>query len=152
VQAAAPSRPIVRGLPGPGLLAHVLVAKFADHLPLYRQSLIYEREGLELSKGLLADWVGACSDLLNPLVETIARHVRAAGKLHVDDTPLPVLARGLGKTKTARLWTYVRDDLPSGSQDPPSVWFAYTMVCLRAGPQRLPSTTTPEGLQRCAAG
>ncbi|NEX64923.1 IS66 family transposase [Noviherbaspirillum galbum] len=126
VQAAAPSRPIERGLPGPGLLAHVLVAKFADHLPLYRQSVIYEREGVELSRGLLADWVGACSDLLNPLVEAIARHVRAAGKLHADDTPLPVLAPGLGKTKTARLWTYVRDDRPSGSQDPPAVWFAYT--------------------------
>jgi len=126
VQAAAPSRPIVRGLPGPGLLAHVLVSKFADHLPLYRQSVIYARDGVELSRVLLADWVGACSDLLDPLVGAIGRHVMAAGKLHADDTPLPVLAPGLGKTKTARLWTYVRDDRPAGSTEPPAVWFAYT--------------------------
>jgi len=136
VQAAAPSRPIERGLPGPGLLAHVLVAKFADHLPLYRQSVIYAREGVELSRALLADWVGACSDLLTPLVDAINRHVRAAAKLHADDTPLPVLAPGLGKTKTARLWTYVRDDRPSGSQDPPAVWFAYTPDRKGAHPQQ----------------
>ena len=126
VQAAAPSRPIERGLPGPGLLAHVLVGKFADHLPLYRQSVIYARDGVELPRSLLADWVGGCSDLLTPLVEAIGRHVVAADKLHADDTPLPVLAPGLGKTKTGRLWTYVRDDRPAGSQEPPAVWFAYT--------------------------
>ena len=126
VQAAAPSRPVERGLPGPGLLAHVLVAKFCDHLPLYRQSAIYAREGVALSRALLADWIGACSDLLTPLVEAIGRHVMAADKLHADDTPLPVLAPGLGKTKTGRLWTYVRDDRPSGSKQPPAVWFAYT--------------------------
>lgn len=136
VQAAAPSRPIERGLPGPGLLAHVLVAKFADHLPLYRQSVIYAREGVELSRALLADWVGACSDLLAPLVDAIGRHVRAAAKLHADDTPLPVLAPGLGKTKTAWLWTYVRDNRPSGSQDPPAVWFAYTPDRKGAHPQQ----------------
>lgn len=136
VQAAAPSRPIERSLPGPGLLAHVLVAKFADHLPLYRQSVIYQREGVELSRALLADWVGACSDLLAPLVDAIGRHVRTADKLHADDTPLPVLAPGLGKTRTARLWTYVRDDRPSGSQDPPAVWFAYTPDRKGAHPQQ----------------
>jgi transposase len=126
VQAAAPSRPIARGLPGPGLLAHVLVSKFADHLPLYRQSVIYARDGVELSRALLADWVGACGDLFSPLVGAIGRHVKAADKLHADDTPLPVLAPGLGRTKTARLWTYVRDDRPAGSTEPPAVWFAYT--------------------------
>lgn len=126
VQAAAPSRPIERGLPGPGLLAHVLVGKFADHLPLYRQSVIYARDGIELPRSLLADWVGACGDLLSPLVEAVGRHVVAADKLHADDTPLPVLAPGLGKTKTARLWTYVRDDRPAGVKEPPAVWFAYT--------------------------
>lgn len=136
VQAAAASRPIERGLPGPGLLAHVLVAKFADHLPLYRQSAMYAREGVELSRALLADWVGACSDLLAPLVEPIGRHVRAPGKVHADDTPLPVLAPGLGKTKTARLWTYVRDDRPCGSQAPPAVWFAYTPDRKGAHPQQ----------------
>jgi len=126
VQAPAASRPIERGLAGPGLLAHVLVAKFADHMPLYRQSAIYAREGVELERSLLANWVGASSNLLSPLVEALRRHVFAATKLHADDTPLPVLAPGNGKTKTARLWTYVRDDRPSGSDEAPAVWFAYT--------------------------
>jgi len=81
-QAPAASRPIVRGLAGPGLLAHVLVAKFCDHLPLYRQSVIYAREGVELDRALLADWVGASSALLDPLVEAVRRHVMAGAKLH----------------------------------------------------------------------
>jgi transposase len=126
VQAPAPSRPIERGIAGPGLLAHVLVAKFADHLPLYRQSVIYARDGVELDRALLASWVGAASGLLRPLVEAIRRHVLAGPKLHADDTPIPVLAPGNGKTKTARLWTYVRDDRPCGDTVPPAVWFAYT--------------------------
>jgi transposase len=126
VQASAPSRPIERGLAGPGLLAHVMVSKFADHLPLYRQSVIYEREGVELNRSLLADWVGACSALLRPLVEAIRRYVMAASKMHADDTPVPVLAPGNGKTKTGRLWTYVRDDRPAGAAAPAAVWFAYT--------------------------
>mgnify|MGYP001606680578 FL=1 len=126
VQAPAPSRPIARGIAGPGLLAHVLVAKFADHLPLYRQSVIYAREGVELERALLANWVGAASALLRPLVDAIRRHVLAGTKLHADDTPIPVLAPGNGKTKTARLWTYVRDDSASGDTTPAAVWFAYT--------------------------
>ncbi|KAB8044560.1 IS66 family transposase [Janthinobacterium aquaticum] len=126
VQAPAPSRPIARGIAGPGLLAHVLVAKFADHLPLYRQSVIYAREGVELERALLANWVGAASALLRPLVEAIRRHVLAGTKLHADDTPIPVLAPGNGKTKTARLWTYVRDDSACGDTTPAAVWFAYT--------------------------
>jgi len=126
VQAPAASRPIARGLPGPGLLAHVLLAKFADHLPLYRQSTIYAREGVELERSLLANWVGASSNLLRPLVDALQRHVFAATKLHADDTPLPVLAPGNGKTRTARLWTYVRDDRASGDDAPPAVWFAYS--------------------------
>ena len=126
LQAPAPSRPIERGIAGPGLLAHVLVSKFADHLPLYRQSVIYAREGVELDRALLADWVGASSALLRPLVDAIHRYVLAANKLHADDTPIPVLAPGNGKTKTARLWTYVRDDRPSGSTEPAAVWFAYS--------------------------
>ena len=125
-QAPAPSRPIVRGLAGPGLLAHVLVAKFCDHLPLYRQSVIYAREGVDLDRSLLADWVGASSALLDPLIEAVRRHVMAGAKLHADDTPVPVLAPGNGKTKTGRLWTYVRDDRPAASTVPPAVWFAYT--------------------------
>jgi transposase len=126
VQAPAPSRPIERGIAGPGLLAHVLVAKFADHLPLYRQAVIYARDGVDLDRALLASWVGAASALLRPLVDAIRCHVLAGAKLHADDTPIPVLAPGNGKTKTARLWTYVRDDRPSGDATPPAVWFAYT--------------------------
>src|SRR6202163_2306765 len=126
VQAAAPSRPIQRGIAGPGLLAHVLVSKYCDHLPLYRQSEIYAREGVELERSTLADWVGGTSALLAPLVEALRRHVMSATKLHADDTPVPVLAPGNGKTKTGRLWTYVRDDRPAGDATPAAVWFAYT--------------------------
>ena len=126
VQAEAPSRPIARGLAGPGMLAHVVVAKYCDHLPLYRQEEIYAREGVELDRATLADWVGGTSQLLAPLVEALRRHVLGAAKLHADDTPVPVLAPGLGKTKTGRLWTYVRDDRPAGDATPPAVWFAYS--------------------------
>ena len=126
VQAEAPSRPIARGLAGPGLLAHVLVSKYCDHLPLYRQEEIYAREGVELDRATLADWVGGASQLLQPLVEALRRHVMGATKLHADDTPVPVLEPGLGKTKTGRLWTYVRDDRPAGDATPPAVWFAYS--------------------------
>jgi transposase len=126
VQAEAPSRPIARGMAGPGLLAHVLVSKYGDHLPLYRQEEIYERQGVELDRATMADWVGQTSALLQPLVEALRRHVMSAEKLHADDTPVPVLAPGLGKTKLGRLWTYVRDDRPAGEQRPPAVWFAYS--------------------------
>jgi len=126
VQAHAPSRPIARGMAGPGLLAHVLVSKYADHLPLYRQAQIYARQGIELDRSTLADWVGDCSRLLSPLVEALGRHVMAADKLHADDTPVPVLEPGRGKTRTGRLWTYVRDDRPGGSTDPPAVLFRYS--------------------------
>ena len=126
LQTPAPSRPIERGLAGPNLLAHVLVSKYADHLPLYRQSEIFAREGIDLDRSTLADWVGAASYLLAPLIDQIRKHVLAADKIHADDTPIPVLAPGMGKTKTARLWTYVRDDRPAGQPMPPAVWFAYT--------------------------
>src|SRR5216684_63809 len=126
VQAEAPSRPIERGVAGPGLLAHVLVSKYADHLPLYRQSEMYARQDVELERSTLADWVGGSARLLQPLVEALRRYVSAAGKLHADDTPVPVLAPGQGKTKTGRLWTYVRDDRPAGDTAAPAVWFAYS--------------------------
>jgi transposase len=126
VQAEAPSRPIASGMAGPGLLAHVLVSKYCDHLPLYRQSEIYTRQDVELERSTLADWVGGASQLLNPLVDALSRYVMAAGKLHADDTPVPVLAPGQGKTKTGRLWTYVRDDRPAGDTASPAVWFAYS--------------------------
>jgi transposase len=126
VQAEAPSRPIERGLAEPSLLAHVLVSKYADHLPLYRQAEIYAREGVELERSTLADWVGATSELLKPLHEALRRYVMSGHKLHVDDTPVPVLAPGAGKTKLGRLWTYVRDDRPAGDVAAPAVWFAYS--------------------------
>ena len=125
-QAPAPSRPIAKSMAGAGLLAHVLVSKYADHLPLYRQSEIYAREGVELERSTLADWVGGASHLLTPLVERIAQHVLSGTKLHADDTPVPVLSPGRGKTATARLWTYVRDDRPAGSEIPPAVLFRYS--------------------------
>lgn len=126
VQAAAPSRPISRGIAGPGLLAHVLVSKYADHLPLYRQSQIFARSGIDLDRSTLADWVGGAHELLAPLVERLAEHVLAATHLHADDTPYPVLAPGTGKTKIARIWTYVRDERSWGSAVPPAVLFRYT--------------------------
>jgi transposase len=126
VQADAPARPIARGRAGAGLLAHVLMAKYADHLPLYRQSEIYAREGVELSRSTLAEWVGQCHALLRPLVNELKRHVLTAEKLHADDTPVPVLVPGQGQTRTGRLWTYVRDDRPWGDETPPAVWFAYS--------------------------
>jgi transposase len=126
VQAEAPSRPIERGVAGSGLLAHVLVSKYADHLPLYRQSEIYARQDVELERSTLADWVGGSARLLEPLVEALRRYVIAAGKLHADDTPVPVLSPGNGRTKTGRLWTYVRDDRPAGDTASPAVWFAYS--------------------------
>ncbi len=126
VQAPAPSRPIARGLAGPSFLAHVLVSKYADHLPLYRQSQIYAREGLDLDRSTLADWVGGASALLEPLVASLGRYVMGAKKLHGDDTPVPVLCPGRGTTKQGRLWTYVRDDRPAASTEPAAVLFRYS--------------------------
>ena len=101
-------------------------AYYADHLPLYRQSQIYARDGVELERATMAEWVGAAEGLIDPLTEALARYVLAAQKLHADDTPIPVLAPGTGKTKTGRLWTYVRDDRPAGGHDPPAVLFRYS--------------------------
>jgi transposase len=126
VEAPAPSRPIERGLAGPALLAHVLVSKFCDHQPLYRQAEIYARQGVEIERSTLAGWVGASSALLSPLVDALREHVLAGRKIHADDTPMPVLAPGTGKTKTGRLWTYVRDERPAGEKTAPAVWFAYS--------------------------
>ena len=93
---------------------------------LYRQYAIYAREGVDLDRSTLADWVGASSRLVQPLVEALRRYVLGGNKLHADDTPVPVLAPGNGKTKTGRLWTYVRDDRPAGDTAAPAVWFAYS--------------------------
>ncbi|QMG31747.1 IS66 family transposase [Escherichia coli] len=126
VQAPAPSRPIERGIAGPGLLARVLTSKYAEHTPLYRQSEIYGRQGVELSRSLLSGWVDACCRLLSPLEEALHGYVMTDGKLHADDTPVQVLLPGNKKTKTGRLWAYVRDDRNSGSAAPPAAWFAYS--------------------------
>jgi transposase len=126
VQAAAPSRPIDKGIAGPGLLAHVAVSKYLDHLPLYRQSEIYARQGIDLERSTLANWIGGIARLVMPLAELIGRYVIAATKVHADDTPVPVLDPGRGKTKTGRLWVYVRDDRPAASTDPPAAFYRYT--------------------------
>ncbi len=126
VQAPAPSRPIPRSYAGPGLLAHVAVAKFCDHLPLYRQSQIYSREGVALERSTLADWVGQVCHLLRPLNDALQTYVLAATKVHGDDTPVPVLQPGRKSTKLGRLWGYLRDDRPAGSEAAPAVWFSYT--------------------------
>lgn len=125
-QAPVAPVPIDRGRPGPGLLAHVLVSKFADHLPLYRQSEIYARSGVSLERSTLADWVGRAAWLLDPLVEAIGRHVFAGAAIHTDDTPVPVLDPGRGRTKTGRLWAYVRDERPWGSTAPLAAFLRYT--------------------------
>ncbi len=125
-QMPAPSQPIEGGRPGPGLLAQVLVAKYADHLPLYRQSGIYARSGVDLDRSTLADWVGKVSWLLQPLDEALSRHVFGAAKVHTDDTPVPVLKPGNGKTRKGRLWVYARDDRSSGDMTPPAAVFRYS--------------------------
>ena len=126
VQAAAPARPIERALPTPGLLAQVIAAKYADHCPLYRQEGIYRRGGVELPRAMLASWVADTASLLDPLVGSLERYVLSADKLHADDTPVPVLAPGKGRTQTGRLWAYVRDDRPSSGPDPPAVVYRYS--------------------------
>jgi transposase len=126
VQAPAPMRPIERGLPTAGLLAQVIGAKYADHCPLYRQEGIYRRSGVELPRAMLASWVGESARLLDPLVSALERYVLTADKLHADDTPVPVLCPGKGRTQTGRLWAYVRDDRPSAGPDPPAVVYRYS--------------------------
>ena len=123
-QPPAPSHPIARGRAGPALLAHVLFSKYGLHLPLNRQSATYAREGVDLDVSTLADWVGAAAATLMPLIAAIRAHVFTAERIHADDTTVPVLAKG--KTRTGRLWTYVRDDQPFGGHDPPAAAFFYS--------------------------
>ena len=123
-QPPAPFHPIARGRAGAGLLAMILYGKFGNHLPLNRQSESFAREGIDLDVSTLADWVGACSATLAPLVDLIRSHVFDAARIHGDDTTVPVLAKM--KTRTGRLWTYVRDDRPFGGQSPPAAIFYYS--------------------------
>jgi transposase len=125
-QAAAPALPTPRGRATPATLAHLLVSKYCDHLPLYRQSEIYARDGVEIDRSTLCDWVGQAAWLLQPVIDGIGKHVFAAEKIHGDDTPVPVLAPGTGKTKTGRLWVYVRDDRPFCGTDPPAAAYFYS--------------------------
>jgi transposase len=125
-QMPMPSLPIERGRPGAGLLAHILVAKYCDHLPLYRQAGIYARDGVDLDRAVMAGWVGKSVWLSAPLVEAIGDHVMAGTALHGDDTPVPVLAPGTGKTKTGRLWVYLRDERPCTGPAPPAVLYRYS--------------------------
>lgn len=133
-QPPAPFHPIARGRAGPQLLATVLEAKFSQHLPLNRQSETYGREGVELSVSTLADWVGTSAAALAPLHALIEAHVRAAARLHGDDTTVPLLARG--KTVTARLWTYVRDDRPFAGPAPPAALFYFSRDRTAEHPRR----------------
>lgn len=127
VQSPLPSRPIERGRPGPGLLAHVLVSKYADHLPLYRQSQIYAREGIDLDRSTMADWVGRSTALLEPSADEIGRMVRRGEALFADDTPVKMQAPGNKKTKTARVRTYARDERPWSGSSPPCAWYQFTI-------------------------
>lgn len=125
-QAPAPDRPIAKGLASPALLAHVLVSKYCDHTPLYRQSQIFARHGVELDRSTLANWVGGACWWLEPLQARLAAHVFEASKLFADDTPIPVLDPGRGRTKTGRLWVYTRDDRPWAGSDPPAAVYFYS--------------------------
>ena len=126
VQAPMPALPIEKGRPGPALLAHVIVSKYCDHLPLHRQSGIYARDGVEIDRSVMAGWVGHMAALLAPLAERIGGHARAGAAVHADDTPVPVLDPGRGKTKTGRLWTLVRDERLWGSAAPPAAFYLYS--------------------------
>ncbi len=130
VQAEMPSRPIPKSFVGPALMAHILCCKYGYHLPLYRQSQMFENEGIDLSGSLLASWVGKCTRLLERLSDAIRDHVFEGQAVFMDDTTVKLLKRGKGKGKnkptTARLWVYARDEKPWGSLAPPAVWYQFS--------------------------
>jgi len=125
-QAALPSRPIEKGRPGPGLLAHVLVSKYADHLPLNRQSQIFAREGLDLDRSTLWDWVRRSTDLMAPLADAIGRHVKRGEAIFADDTPMRLKVKGRSTSQIARMWTYVRDERGWSGAAPPAAWYRFS--------------------------
>lgn len=125
VQAPAPARIVEGGIPTEALIAQVLVAKYADHLPLYRQAQIYARQGVQLDRSTLADWVGRAAWYLRPLRDHILERLRRSQRLFADETTAPVLDPGRGRTKTGQLWAYARDDRPWGGDDPPMVAYVY---------------------------
>lgn len=125
VQAPAPARIVEGGIPTEALIAQVLVAKYADHLPLYRQAQIYARQGIQLDRSTLADWVGRAAWYLRPLRDHILERLRRSERLFADETTAPVLDPGRGRTKTGQLWAYARDDRPWGGNDPPMIAYVY---------------------------
>lgn len=125
VQAPAPARLIEGGIPTEATVAHVVVSKYADHLPLYRQAQIYARQGIKLDRSTLADWTGRAAFLLRPVHEHLLQTLRRSPKLFADETTAPVLDPGRGRTKTGQLWAYARDDRPWGGADPPAVAYVY---------------------------
>ena len=125
VQAPAPARIVEGGIPTEALIAQVLVAKYADHLPLYRQAQIYARQGIQLDRSTLADWVGRAAWYLRPLRDHILERLRRSERLFADETTAPVLDPGRGRTKTGQLWAYARDDRPWGGDTPPMVAYVY---------------------------
>lgn len=125
VQAPAPARIVEGGIPTEALIAQVLVSKYADHLPLYRQAQIYARQGVQLDRSTLADWVGRAAWYLRPLRDHVLEELRRSGRLFADETTAPVLDPGRGRTKTGQLWAYARDDRPWGGSDPPMVAYVY---------------------------
>lgn len=125
VQAPAPARIVEAGLPTEALIAHVLVGKYADHLPLYRQAQIYARQGVQLDRSTLSDWVGRAAWWLTPLRDHLLAELKCSPKLFADETTAPVLDPGRGRTKTGQLWAYARDDRPWGGADPPAVAYRY---------------------------
>jgi transposase len=126
VQAPAPARLIDGGLPTEAMVAHVLVSKYLDHQPLYRQAQIYARQGIQLDRSTLAQWVGRAAWWLKPLHERLVAEIMGSTKIFADDTPVPVLDPGRGRTKTGRLWAYARDDRPWQGTDPPTVAYLYS--------------------------
>jgi len=125
VQAPAPARIVESGIPTEALIAQVLVSKYADHLPLYRQAQIYARQGIQLDRSTLADWVGRAAWYLRPLRDHIMERLRRSERLFADETTAPVLDPGHGRTKTGQIWAYARDDRPWGGNDPPMVAYVY---------------------------
>jgi transposase len=125
VQASAPGRLIEGGLPTEATVSQVLVSKYADHLPLYRQAQIYARQGITLDRSTLADWVGRAAWLLRPVHERLLTRLKTSTKLFADETTAPVLDPGRGRTKVGQLWAYARDDRPWGGADPPGVAYVY---------------------------
>jgi transposase len=124
-QAPTPAWLVEGGLPTEGAIAHVLVSKYADHLPLYRQSQILARSGIDIHRSTLADWVGVAAFHLGPVVDRLAEHLKASTKLFMDETTAPVLDPGRGRTKTGYLWALARDDRSWGGDDPPGVVYFY---------------------------